>query len=293
MEVEKEMKTQWVKIPPNEPLISVLINNYNKGKYLEECLQSVLDQTYTNWEIIFWDDNSTDDSWEIAENFEVKNKLMRKMFMYCTEAELGDRLNITLGQGRWLAVKKCDGKYIAVLDSDDKWDKDKLEWQIWLHNKHPEVKLTFTNMRYFGEDFVGGTFFDKYPVPKGNPFINLLTKYNYIPMSTTMVKRESLLEIMGESPFYNGGDDYNWWLRLLAKHNSCASLSQCLTSYRIVKDSLTHGKKQRIRAQWYEIDAFREALTYRKLSRVEKTKAYMHLVRLYCELIYKEIMEKL
>lgn len=284
------------------PLVSVVINNYNKREYIRECLQSVVDQTYKNWEIIFWDDNSTDGSvaeaWEFRKTvlkatMEYGDDLYKKMRVFQTyRAFLYDEVNVPLGVTRWAAVQNCKGKYIAFLDSDDFWYKDKLELQVKIMEEQYDnnVKLVFSNCTYYGED---KTFFDKYPPPKeGDPFIHLLTKYNFIPMSTVLVDREALLEVMGQSSHYTSGEDYDWWLKMTCKYG-IAYLDQVLTYYRIVSDSLNHGRKQRIRAQWYEIDAFREALNYRVLTSMEKMKAYSHLVRLYAELIYKEVIEKL
>ena len=114
-----------------EPLVSIVINNYNKAPYIEECLQSVLNQTYTNWEIIFWDDDSTDDSLNTARYFMQKFEV-NKVVMYCTSETMmsGFKLNVPLGVTRWLAVKQCQGKYIAFLDSDDVWKEHKLENQV-------------------------------------------------------------------------------------------------------------------------------------------------------------------
>lgn len=282
------------------PLVSVVINNYNKRGYIQKCLQSVVDQTYKNWEIIFWNDNSTDGSeaeaWEFRKTvskFSIYgNDLFKKMRIYETCGFFSyDDINLPLGVTRWAAVQNCKGEYIAFLDSDDFWYEDKLELQVKTMEEQYDknVRLVFSNCTYFGED---KTFFDKYPPPKkGDPFIHLLTKYNFIPMSTVLVDREALLEVMGQSSHYTSGEDYDWWLKMTSKYG-IAYLDQVLTYYRIVPGSLNHGKKQRVRAQWYEIDAFREALNYRTLTRMEKIKVYSHLVRLYAELIYKEVVEK-
>ena len=104
-------------------LVSVLINNYNKGAYLKKCLQSISDQSYENIEVIFWDDNSTDNSRDIfiewCDTLDKDGNIKARHFT--TYERFGCCLNkcIPLGLTRWAALLKCTGDYVAILDSDD------------------------------------------------------------------------------------------------------------------------------------------------------------------------------
>ena len=100
------------------PLVSVVINCYNGEKYLNEAINSIYSQTYTNWEIIFWDNVSTDNSAAIAKFYDHKLKY------YCSD------IYTPLSQARFQAVKKANGEYLAFLDCDDIWNADKLEKQV-------------------------------------------------------------------------------------------------------------------------------------------------------------------
>jgi glycosyltransferase involved in cell wall biosynthesis len=102
------------------PLISIIMNCYNSDQFLKEAIDSVYIQIYTNWEIIFWDNASTDNSALIAKSYDERLRYFRVM------------QNTPLGEARNLAVKKAKGKYIAFLDCDDLYLPDKMEKQVKL-----------------------------------------------------------------------------------------------------------------------------------------------------------------
>ena len=92
------------------PLVSVIMNCYNGEKYLNDSLNSLLSQNYSNWELIFWDNISTDNSKKIFESYKDK----RFKYYSATKHEI-------LYKARNLAIKKTSGDYIAFLDTDDIW----------------------------------------------------------------------------------------------------------------------------------------------------------------------------
>ena len=100
------------------PLVSIVMNCYNGEKFLREAINSIYDQTYQNWEIIFWDNASTDSSAEIALTYNDKLKYNIS------------KSNTSLGRARALAVGEASGEYLAFLDCDDLWHGKKLERQI-------------------------------------------------------------------------------------------------------------------------------------------------------------------
>ena len=117
-----------------QPLVSVIMNCFNGEKYLREAIDSVKAQTYQNWELIFWDNCSTDKSLKIIKKH--KDKRI-KIFKSKTFNNLYNARN--------LAIKRCKGKYICFLDVDDTWMKKKLEMQIKEISKDSSVKLLYTN----------------------------------------------------------------------------------------------------------------------------------------------------
>ena len=106
------------------PLISIMMNCYNGEQYLEQAIQSIIAQTYNQWEIIFWDNNSTDNSANIVHSFNDSR------IHYFKSKE-----HTNLGTAKNKALKKVDTEWLAFLDVDDFWEKDKLEKQVEIIKK--------------------------------------------------------------------------------------------------------------------------------------------------------------
>ena len=117
----------------DQPLISVIMNCLNGEKYLRQAIDSVYEQTYQNWEIIFWDNASTDKSAGIAKSFDRKVRYFR------------GETTIPLGAARNRALDQSRGDYIAFLDVDDWWEIEKLEYQIKLFLEHPETHVCYSD----------------------------------------------------------------------------------------------------------------------------------------------------
>ncbi len=114
--------------------IDIIMPNYNKGKFVDKAIQSVLNQTYTNWKLYVVDDNSNDNSAEVLKKFKKKSKI--KIFYL--------KKNKGPSYCRNLILKKAKSKYIAFLDSDDYWTKNKLKLQINFMKKN-KYFFTFTD----------------------------------------------------------------------------------------------------------------------------------------------------
>lgn len=114
-------------------LISIIINCYNGEKYLARSIKSVINQSHKNWEIIFWDNKSTDNS------FKILNKFKDKRIKYFLSPK-----HEKLYNARNSAIKKAKGKFIAFLDTDDTWKRNKLNLQI-NHLKKTKSDICFTN----------------------------------------------------------------------------------------------------------------------------------------------------
>ena len=117
----------------NQPLVSIIMNCYNGESFLHDSIKSVLMQTYQNWELIFWDNRSEDKSAEIFKSYNDK----RFKYYHASKHTL-------LYEARNEAIKKSSGDFIAFLDTDDFWEKDKLELQLPLF-KDPKVGVVYGN----------------------------------------------------------------------------------------------------------------------------------------------------
>jgi len=162
----------------NSPLISVVINCYNGEKYLLKSIKSILGQTYKNWEIIFWDNCSTDNSKKILKNFKDKRIKYFK-----------SKIFTSLYAARNMAIKKTKGEYVAFLDTDDWWHKKKLQKQIELIKSNNDLKVVYSNIYIFNQNKGEKKLFHKGDLPKGFITQKLLNNYK-VGLLTILVKKE-------------------------------------------------------------------------------------------------------
>ena len=164
----------------NQPLVSIIMNCYNGEAYLCESIESVLSQTYKNWELIFWDNKSVDKSAEIFKSYKDK----RFKYYYAPQHTL-------LYEARNQAIEKSSGEFIAFLDTDDFWAKDKLELQIPFF-KDLEVGVVYGNLFIVNEKLNNKKIFFKKKKPKGFILDDLLK--DYCTSLVTLVIRKSFLK---------------------------------------------------------------------------------------------------
>mgnify|MGYP003956655605 CR=1 FL=1 len=122
-----------------KPLVSILMNCYNGEKYLEESLNSVIQQTYENWELVFWDNQSCDNSAKIFKSYSDK-----RLKYFLAKNHSG------LGEARKRAFEHLKGKFVAVLDTDDIWYPTKIEKQLQYFDDI-DVGLVISNAYFFNE----------------------------------------------------------------------------------------------------------------------------------------------
>lgn len=130
------------------PKISIILTSYNHAKYLREAIDSALAQTFSNFELIIWDDASTDESWEIIGGY--TDPRIRR---FRNESNRGG------GNIRRAFEQGVRGKYIAIHHSDDIWEPDKLEKQITFLDANPQIGAVFTWAKIIDED--GQPFLDQ------------------------------------------------------------------------------------------------------------------------------------
>lgn len=164
----------------DQPKVSIIMNCLNGARYLPEAMDSAYAQTYDNWEIIFWDNASSDQSAEIVKSYDGRVKYFRSENTY------------PLGRARNLAFKEAEGEYIAILDCDDIWLPNKLKEQIALFTKNPDLGMTYSNSIFFDNEGDKFHMFQAVRPQRGYVFGNLLEK-NFIS-SETMIFRKSALD---------------------------------------------------------------------------------------------------
>lgn len=127
----------------NQPLFSVLIANYNNGKYLMDAIESVRRQTYTNWEIILVDDGSTDNSHELYKELEQDERI----HIYLND------LNRGCGYTKRRCAELANGEICGFLDPDDSLIENALELMVNVHQKHPKVSVVYSKAYFCDTEF--------------------------------------------------------------------------------------------------------------------------------------------
>jgi len=184
------------------------MNCFNGEKYLKEAIESVYSQTYKNWEIIFWDNASADNSARIAKSYDDKIKYFR-----------GEN-NVKLYHARNFAISKATGEYIGFLDSDDLWLPNKLEKQVEIFKKRPQIKFVFGNYFVLNEPKYSKRLFREEYSSGYSSFEENLYDFK-IGILTVIVRNEiinKLDRIFDETLNYAG--DYDCFMRIVLNNLS-------------------------------------------------------------------------
>lgn len=203
---------------PDNPLVSIILPTYNRARYLPESIGSVLSQTYPHWELIIWDDGSTDNTAEIVRSY--TDDRIRYFYMS----------NHGVAYSRNQAIRCSVGVYIAFLDSDDTWLPEKLEVQVGILEKFPKIDGLFgdflntnlvtrqeglgfqqnaASMKLFHRKMLD----DQVSLIEAN-FLESILQSNFIATDSMMLRRS----ILPADGVFNSGlrncEDFELWLRL-------------------------------------------------------------------------------
>lgn len=205
-------------------LISIIINCLNGEKYLKESIDSIYFQTYKNWEIIFWDNNSNDKSAEIAKSYDSKLRYFRSE-NFC---------NLYLARNK--AIQKCKGEITTFLDCDDIWVKDKLEVQLKHFNSNN--KFIYGGYSKINEK---NEFINEKVIPNKNILSSkdILLK-NDISIGCVMIETK-LLKKFKFDPYYELLGDFDLWIRI-SKNNKIIGIKNVLELSRIHPENYSKQK---------------------------------------------------
>jgi len=217
----------------HDPLISIIVPAYNCEDYIEETFNSVLLQDYTNWEIIFIDDGSTDNTYSKILN--IRSREDRVVVL--------QQANGRQGKARNFGLKEAKGDLIAFLDADDLWPPNKLSWQLNEMQKS-KADLTFTdgyiclNNNMNLREYRFGVIDEFYNGEKGVQTFHL---QNRTPTSSVLVKKSALIKVGGfsEKKEIQNCEDYLLWTNLLCNGFTLQGLSNPLLYYRVHGTSST------------------------------------------------------
>lgn len=225
------------KIKVVDGLVSIIMPSWNTERFIAETIQSVIDQTYINWELLIVDDCSTDNTDRIVASFKDD-----RIKYFRNEKNSGAALT------RNRAMREAKGEWIAFLDSDDLWMKEKLEKQIKFMVEN-EYMLSFTEYEKIDENSKPLNIYVSGPEKVDK---HKIYKYDYIGQLTMMysAKEFGLIQIKD----IKKNNDYAIRLQLFKKPDTCAYLlKENLAKYRVRKVSISHDKFRRKFKSHYDL----------------------------------------
>ncbi len=260
-------------------LISILMNCYNGETYLHEAIESVFAQTYQNWELIFWDNQSTDRSSEIVNDYSDKRI---KYFFSSTHSILGD--------ARRDAIKKAKGEWIGILDCDDAWYPTKLQDQLDIiqEERQKDILLGLVYGRVMGLDKksnetieIGHMDYINKPLPEGEILQDLLINGNFIVGPSILFNINAFHKIGGFPKGYLSATDYYLSCAISSQYNVRA-VNRYISKYRVHGNNLT--RKEKIITYEEQLKIFNHWKKYlnvsenKKLQRIQEINVYAALM---------------
>lgn len=217
-----------------EALVSIIMPAYNSEKFIRDAINSVIEQTYQNWELIIVDDCSTDKTSEIIRSYKAIEPRI-----------ICSKLNVNSGAAiaRNNAVDMAKGSYIAFLDSDDLWEPEKLYKQIGFMNQYG---FDFTCTGFYKVDEQGCHLNQKVRAKPKSDYWDILK--NCPGNSTVIYDARAIGKIKAED--IRKRNDYVMWLKVIRKTKYLYGLDEFLGSHRIRKGSISWNKVGLVKYQW-------------------------------------------
>lgn len=219
----------------NEDLISIITPSFNSSDFIYKAIDSVLFQTYRNWELIITDDCSSDNTYNILKEYSKKDDRIKiyKLTKNCGAPEARNN-----------SLRHAKGKYIAFLDSDDLWFPNKLKSQI-LFMKKNNYAFTFSSYECINEK--GENLNHIIPAPELMTYSKYL-KNTIIGCLTVVIDKSKVGNF--EMPNIKSSHDMALWLSLLRKGFNAYGMKNVLAQYRIVSTSNTANKLKAAKDVW-------------------------------------------
>lgn len=217
-------------------LVSIVTPAYNCEKYLRQTVESVVRQTFENWEMIIVDDCSTDGTLALAQELAAQEKRIRV---------LRNETNQGVSRTRNRAIAETRGEYIALLDGDDLWESDKLERQVALLEKGYD--LAYCSYDFWDESGQPIETMRPFIVPERTDYQKMLVS-SVVSCSTAMVRAGLLKAHPFRTDTYH--EDYALWMELFALPVRAAGDEKVLMHYRQVRGSRSNAKGNSAKKRW-------------------------------------------
>ena len=208
-------------------LVSIITPSYKSEKFISQTIDSVLSQTYENWEMLIVDDVSPDNSNKIIEEYAKKDNRIKLI-------KLENNSGPAVARNR--AIEEANGRYIAFLDADDLWTPEKLEKQLTFM-KEKDCALTYSSYETMSED---GEVLSRVVNPPAKLSYKDLLKSNHIGCLTAVYDTNKIGKVY--VPLINKRQDYGLWLRILRKIDYAYGINEPLARYRIMSNSVSSNK---------------------------------------------------
>lgn len=245
-----------------EDKISIIMASYNYSNFLPEAIESVINQTYKNWELIAVDDASSDNSVEIIQNY-AKNEPRIKLFTHDTNKGLASAIQT--------GVENSTGKWIAFLESDDIWKADSLEEKYKITSTGADIIFSDVETFYdINDNNRKGELFtlSKYMKNRKSGFIDdfdeIIYRTNIIPTFSCVILKKSLLEECKYNPLCKACLDWYLWCQLA--HKKVYYIDKKLTRWRLHSDSfLNRDKNSFIKSFAFNIQYYYQTIKNKNL----------------------------
>lgn len=272
-------------------LVSVIIPNYNKEQYIDQCIKSVLEQTYPNIEIVIVDDLSTDNSREIISRYQEKYKNIKVILL---------KENGGVSRARNIGIKAASAVYVTMLDSDDYYySVDKIYDEMEVLRKHSPDGIAYSYRQVVDEKgeliYKERRFWDRYR--SGNIYKYLLTEKNACSFVQRdyIVKKEHILDVGAYTEGDSYYEDYDLLLRLAEKYPMFFTEKNG-TAYRIVQTGLSLTQKNND-ARQFMVPQMIRLKHIKKMTGITFVKYYLlwlgETIRLAIRIIGRKIKRKL
>ena len=260
-----------------EPFITVFTPNFNGSRYISETIESVLNQTYSNFEYIIVDDCSTDNSWQIIQEYAKKDNRIKPY-------KNKKNLHIVKTRNRGFKLSSSNAKYFAIIDSDDVALPYRFKVQVEFLEKNPDFGLVGSDTIIINENsqIIG---FRKYP-STNNEIRKVITRINPIAQSSVTLRKKAIEEVGMYDLNWKVAQDYDYWLRvgILWK---IGNIKRPLIKYRLSKTQIkkTHLKENiqnsfKIQKKALTVYGYKDRL-YNKFFRI-----LMRIISIFPKFIY-------
>lgn len=230
----------------SQPLVSVVMGTYNGSRWIVRAIDSILNQSYSNLELIICDDASIDNTLQL-----ITKRASKDRRLIIVRNEINSGLNISLNK----CIDVAQGKYIARMDDDDISLPNRLELQVNFLENHPEYVLVGCGMRFFDEDGIWGQ-----RIAKTCPTTADIFKSRAFSHPTVMMRHKALAEVgyYSTDKLNRRGQDYDLWCKFYCAGYKGSNLPEPLLDYYESKSSIARRKLK------FRIDHIRKQLLWRQ-----------------------------